>query len=64
MPGLECFEKLTPPQEEDYFQFERSMCYANSLVILLGIVGNVLAVIVLLSKDMRKNCFSQLLTGQ
>ena len=39
------------------------MAYANAIVSLLGVVGNILAVVVLLSKDMRKNCFSQLLIG-
>ena len=40
------------------------MAYANATVSLLGVVGNILAVVVLLSKDMRKNCFSQLLIGK
>ena len=49
---------------EDFYEFERSMAYANATVSLLGVIGNILAVVVLLSKDMRKNCFSQLLIGK
>ena len=40
------------------------MAYTSITVSLLGVMGNALAIIVLLGKDMRKNCFSQLLTGK
>ena len=61
--GIECFKQIDVNQTEDYFEFERSMAVCNASVCFLGVVGNILAVVVLLSKDMRKNCFSQLLTG-
>ena len=62
--GIECFEPLTLNQTDDFYEFERSMAYATAILSFAGVVGNVLAVVVLLSKDMRKNCFSQLLTGR
>ena len=58
-----CYEELTRYHQERYMQFERIMNTFNCTFATLGLIGNILSIMVLCRKEMRKNCFSQLLIG-
>ena len=46
-------------------QFEKVVGgYFNCTFGTLGLIGNILSILVLCRKEMRKNCFSQLLIGK
>lgn len=59
-----CYEELTREHQERYMQFERIMNTFNCTFATLGLIGNILSIMVLCRKEMRKNCFSQLLIGK
>ena len=59
-----CYEELTRDHQERYMQFERIMNTFNCTFATLGLIGNILSIMVLCRKEMRKNCFSQLLIGK
>ena len=60
-----CYGKMSDAQTSMFLQFERIVGgYLNCSVGTLGLIGNVLSIIVLCRKEMRKNCFSQLLIGK
>ena len=59
-----CYEELTRDHQERYMQFERIMNTFNCTFATLGLIGNILSIMVLCRKEMRKNCFCQLLIGK
>ena len=59
-----CYEELTKSHHEAYMQFETILNTFNCTFATLGLIGNILSIMVLCRKEMRKNCFSQLLIGK
>ena len=59
-----CYEELTKDHHERYMQFEQILNTFNCTFATLGLIGNILSIMVLCRKEMRKNCFSQLLIGK
>ena len=65
IPGEKCYPKLNKYELEEFHDFERNlMGFAVCGVGLFGIIGNIINLIVLSHKDMRGNCFNQLLIGK
>ena len=61
----ECYDKLGPEAQEEFHIFERNLGgYAICGVGLIGIFGNLINLGVLSHKEMRGNCFNQLLIGK
>ena len=61
----DCYADSTPEQEELFFHFEKMVgLWGNICVGIIGLIGNLINVVVLGQKDMRKNCFNQLLIGK
>ena len=59
-----CYGDMTESHEATFMQFETIVGgYFNCTFGTLGLIGNVLCIMVLCQKEMRKNCFSQLLIG-
>ena len=60
-----CYGEMSDEQEAAFLMFEKIVGgYFNCTFGTLGLIGNVLSIIVLCRKEMRKNCFSQLLIGK
>ena len=59
-----CYEEITEDHHDRYMQFEQILNTFNCTFATLGLIGNILSVMVLCRKEMRKNCFSQLLIGK
>ena len=60
-----CYERMGPDQMVDFYAFERNLGgYAICAVGVLGIIGNCINLGVLSHKEMRGNCFNQLLIGE
>ena len=62
--AFNCYDHLNEGQTQDFFKFERAVAYSNCTIGAMGLLGNLLAIFVLFGKEMRKNCFSQLLIGE
>ena len=61
----DCYAKTTEEQTEMFYHFEKMVgLWGNICVGIIGLIGNLINVIVLGQKDMRKNCFNQLLIGK
>ena len=61
----QCYEWMNEDETAAFHAFERNLGgYALCIVGLLGITGNLLNLVVLSHKEMRTNCFNQLLIGK
>lgn len=59
-----CYGDMTLSEEGNFIRFEKVVGgYCICTFGTLGLLGNLLSIMVLCRKDMRKNCFSQLLIG-
>ena len=59
-----CYGDMTPSEEGKIIRYEKVVGgYCICTFGTLGLLGNLLSIMVLCRKDMRKNCFSQLLIG-
>ena len=60
-----CYGNMTRSHKDTFIRFEKVVGgYFNCTFGTLGLIGNVLSILVLCRKEMRKNCFSQLLIGK
>ena len=60
-----CYGVMSDEQQQTFWQFQKIVGgYFNCIFGSLGLVGNILSIMVLCRKEMRKNCFSQLLIGK
>ena len=61
----QCYPKMTKEETASFFDYEKNVGFWGNICIgLIGIVGNFVSVVVLGQKDMRTNCFNQLLIGE
>ena len=60
-----CYGRMSEAQMDTFYLYEAIIGgYLNCLIGTLGLIGNIVAIVVLSQKEMRKNCFSQLLIGK
>ena len=63
--GEECYDRPDGIDAFEFTRFERNMGgYATCAVGLIGIIGNMINLGVLSHREMRGNCFNQLLIGK
>ena len=63
--GEECYDRPDGIDAYEFTRFERNMGgYATCAVGLFGIIGNMINLGVLSHREMRGNCFNQLLIGK
>ena len=61
----QCYPMRTAAETATFFNYEKMVgLWGNICVGILGLFGNLVNVVVLGQKDMRKNCFNQLLIGK
>ena len=61
----QCYPMRTAEETTIFFNYEKMVgLWGNICVGILGLLGNLVNVVVLGQKDMRKNCFNQLLIGK
>ena len=62
--GANCYGTLESIDRETFLTYDKILGgYFICIIGGLGLIGNTLSILVLLHKEMRKNCFSQLLMG-
>ena len=60
----QCYTVLRGQLLKDFYHYEDQVACGVLIVSFFGIIGNLMNLVVLSHKDMRSNCFNQLLMGE